>query len=136
MGEALPLAREYGYAGEADDSCLDALLDAVQLHAVRPHTRGTGHAQATAALRPSSLAVVQAQAPGWAVTTCMHQALDLDEWGRWLLTAMDDAPSEAELAARLASRLDAAGIGFAPEQPAQWVAHYLALFRRHGLLDN
>lgn len=132
---ALGLAKEYGYRGEADAEFLEALLDLVQLHGVRLHhvvpasPDLEGHP-----LRALPLTRLQAASPGWPVTNPLHRALDIDDWGRVLLSAMDGSKDLDKLAHFLLQELSAAGIQAAPEQVAQHVEDYIEFFRRQGLM--
>ncbi len=135
-GQALELAREYGYRGEADAAFLEALLDfaqlqGVRLHAVIPERRDCS---GDFPLAPP-LARAQASVSGWPVTNAFHVALDVDEWGRSLLAAMDGSMSIDALATRLLQELNATGIQATAEQAAQHAHDYVGFFRRQGLLS-
>ncbi len=135
MNHALPLAREYGYAGDPDEVFMEALLDFVQFHGLRLHTRAQV-ATSTGSELPLAKALARAQAASreWPVTTRFHQALDLDEWGRWLITLMNGKTPAAGLAARLAENLAASNIEASPQQAIQAVEDYVAFFRRQGII--
>lgn len=136
VSHALALAHEYGYSGEADVEFLDALLDFVQMQGVRLHALIPPHKGTLADFpRVSSLARVQAVTPGSPVTNAFHVALDVDEWGRKLLLAMDGGASAEALSSYLVNELARARITATPEQAAQHVQSYLQLFRRQGLVD-
>lgn len=135
LDHALSLAKEYGYTGEVDDAFREALLDFVQLHGLRLHTRPRILARSETGLpRASLLAAMQAGSEAWPVTNHFHQALDLDEWGRWLITVMDGETPLERLARQLAGKLEAAGIKFASEQALQAVASYSKLFAMQGII--
>jgi SAM-dependent methyltransferase len=131
---ALELAREYGYRGEADGAFLEALLDCVQMQGLRLH--GFCPARAAASLDfPQAAALARAQAgAGWPVTNAFHLALDVDEWGRRLLVAMNGNASVEALALYLRRELREAGIQAESEQAAAHVLAYLEFFLRQGLL--
>ncbi|NWG75594.1 MAG: methyltransferase domain-containing protein [Rubrivivax sp.] len=134
VGHAVELAREYGCRGEADDEFLEALLDFAQMQGLRLHAFIPPHAAATADFpQASGLARSQAAAPGWPVTNAFHLALDIDEWGRRLLAAMDGSMSIEALGKRLLSELGEAGIRATPEQAALHAQNYVAFFRRQAL---
>lgn len=136
LDHALPLAKEYGYAGEADEAFREALLDFVQLHGVRLHTRPHVSHESEADLpRSTMLAKTQAASREWPVTNQFHQALDLDEWGRWLISSMDGKTGAEELARLLAGKLESAGMRMTSDQAMQAVAHYIVLFGQQGILD-
>jgi SAM-dependent methyltransferase len=135
VGRALELAREYGYAGEADDEFLEALLDFAQMHGVRLHAFRS--AQASLPGEPPQafpLSRLQAASAGWAVTNVHHVALDIDVWGRALLAAMDGHRSVAALAQHVLNGLAEAGIQAEAGQALQLTNDYLAFFRRQGLI--
>jgi SAM-dependent methyltransferase len=134
LDHALPLAKEYGYAGKADDAFKEALLDFVQLHGVRLHTQARVSADPGTGLpQPTALAKTQAGSSEWPVTNRFHQALDLDEWGRWLITVMDgNTPFEA-LARMLEKKLADAGIQSGAEQALEIVENYIGFFRQQGI---
>lgn len=135
LSKANLFAREYGYDGLVDAYFNEALLDFVQLQGVRVHRQpNMALPEITAAPLASRLARAQALSPGWPVTNTFHQALDMDEWGRWLLTVLDGKTSQKQLAEGLIEKLDKAGIEAMPEQSADATEHYLNFFERHGLL--
>ncbi len=135
-GRALQLAREHGYRGEADAAFLEALLDFAQMHGVRLHACVPARAAAADGCpRVSRLARAQASAD-WPLTSAFHQALDIDEWGRGLLAAMDGGTPLEALAQQLRQALHAAGVELGAEQAAQHVRQYLEFFRRQGLLGD
>ncbi len=136
LSKAHVFAREYGYDGSAEETFNEALLDFAQLHGVRLH-RNSDAALSENSDQPlaTALAHAQAQSPVWPVSNAFHQALDLDEWGRWLLTALDGKTSQQQLADGLAARLAKAGIEATPELTADAMAHYLHFFARQGLLQ-
>jgi hypothetical protein len=137
LDHALPLAKEYGYMGEADAAFMEALLDFCQFHGVRLHTEVHAAARSEAGMPQATvLARIQAESREWPVTTMFHQALDLDEWGRWLITVMDGKASLPALGDHLAHRLADHGIQFEPGQPDELVTRYLAMFRRCGIADS
>lgn len=132
---ALELAREYGYRGEADEEFLEALLDFAQMQGMRLHTFTPAHPAGSGDYpQASMLARVQAVTPGWSVTNAFHVALDVDEWGRRLLAAMDGSLSINALGQYLLRALAEAGIQATPEQAAQHAQRYLEFFRRQGLI--
>jgi SAM-dependent methyltransferase len=133
---ALELAREYGYRGEADEAFLEALLDFVQMHGVRLHSFVQPH-EMTAPGLPQAFALARAQAssPGWPVTNAFHLALDVDEWGRRLLAALDGGTSIEAIGQYLLKELAEAGIQATPEQAASHAQSYLEFFRRQGLIS-
>lgn len=134
LDHALPLAKEYGYAGEADDAFREALLDFVQLHGVRLHTQARVSAESGTALpRSTMLAISQAASREWPVTNRFHQALDLDEWGRWLITVMDGGTPVESLPGILEKKLADAGIQSSVEQALEIVENYIAFFRQQGI---
>lgn len=134
LDHALPLANEYGYADEADDAFREALLDFVQLHGVRLHTQARVSAESGTALpRSTMLAISQAASREWPVTNRFHQALDLDEWGRWLITMMDGGTSVESLPGILEKKLADAGIQSSVEQALEIVENYIAFFRQQGI---
>lgn len=135
LRRALELAREYGFAGEADEEFREALLDMVQLQGVRLHTCRTPP-PATQAGTPQvcPLARLQASSAGWAVTNVHHTALDIDDWGRFLLAAADGKSPPEMLAQRLLARLGEAGIEAEAGAALQLTKDYLEFFRRQGLL--
>ena len=66
--------------------------------------------------------VARAQASAdWPLTSAFHQALDIDEWGRGLLAAMDGGTPLEALAQQLRQALHAAGVELGAEQAAQHV---------------
>lgn len=130
---ALELAREYGYRGETDEAFLEALLDFVQLQGLRLHVFIP--ARAMAPERATALARAQAGTANWPVTNAFHLALDIDEWGRKLLVAMDGSMPAESLGRHLLDALTRAGIAAAPEQAAQHAQSYLGFFRRQGLVE-
>jgi SAM-dependent methyltransferase len=135
VSAALTLARQYGYPGEADAQFQEALLDQIQLHTI--HLHRTGPAVSTAdgdQPRTSDLVRLQAGSVTWPVITPFHRALDLDDWGRKLLAAMDGRQSVPALAGSLLQALADAGITVTAEQAHEHVLNYLAFFRRQGLL--
>ena len=134
--QAHALAREYGYDGWADAEFDEALLDFAQLHGLRLHTSPKPHC-AEPGGKPVAIRLAQVQSciSGWPVTNTFHQALDMDEWGRWLLTMMDGKTNVQELAKRLRQKLVAGGIVASPEQAEAALSHYLEFFTRHGLLQ-
>jgi hypothetical protein len=133
--QAKKIASEYGYDSRADESFVEALLDFVQLHGVRLHGKANAASPEMAEMpQASNLARAQASSPGWPVTNAFHQALDMDEWGRWLLTALDGKANQQQLSEGLAKKLTEAGIESAPVQIAEALAHYLDFFARQGLL--
>lgn len=133
--QAKDFACEYGYDGQRDDSLNEALLDIVQLHGVYLHGHANRH-EVTGQPQATNLARVQAANPGWPVTNRFHQALDMDEWGRWLLTALDGRTDIQPLSEELATKLAKVGIQSAPAQAREAVAHYLDFFARQGLLQT
>lgn len=133
---ALALAREYGYRGEADGEFLEALLDFTQMHGLRLHTfLPANPAASTDFPLASALTRAQAASPGWPVTNAFHSALDMDEWGRRLLSAMDGGKSTEALQGRLLEELAEADIHAAPEQAARHVQSYVEFFRRQKLIS-
>lgn len=135
LDHALPLAKEYGYAGEADDVFREALLDFVQLHGVQLHTQAHFSAESGTALPWSTmLALTQAGSREWPVTNQFHQALDLDEWGRWLITVMDGCLTVESLSDQLKNKLSESGIQSDPEQTRQAVEHYIGIFMQQGIV--
>jgi SAM-dependent methyltransferase len=135
ISHALTLAREYGYSGEADEAFIEALLDFAQMQGMRLHTSCPEHAATlTGFPQASTLTRTQAANPGWAVTNIFHLALDMDEWGRRLLAAMDGSASTEMLGQQLLKGLGEAGIQATPEQAAQHVENYLEFFRRQGIV--
>lgn len=137
LDHALPLAKKYGYAGEADVAFRETLLDFVQLHGVRLHTQARVSSEPETALpRSTMLAQTQAVSRVWPVTNQFHQALDLDEWGRWLISKMDGKTPLEELARQLADKLEVAGIQFVPEQALQAVESHTILFANLGIVDR
>ena len=134
LDHALPLAKEYSYTGEVDDAFREALLDFVQLHGVRLHTQAHFSTESgTAFPRSTMLAISQAASREWPVTNRFHQALDLDEWGRWLITVMDgDTPVEG-LSGMLDKKLADADIQSGAEQALEIVENYTAFFRQQGI---
>jgi len=137
VGYALNLAREYGYRGEADEEFQGALLDLIQLHGIRLHRVVPVPAEASGD-QPmvSKLARLQANSPGWPVTNDFHRALDIDEWGRMLLAAMDGSKTVEELVEYLSQTLGESGIQATLELAAQYAENYLAFFRRQGLVAS
>lgn len=135
VSQALSLAHEYGYRGDADEGFLEALLDMAQLHGVRLH-RVAPPLAAGDSTTPcvSALTRLQATSAGWPVVNPFHRALDIDEWGRRLLASMDGSVSVDELAGSLSKALAEAGIQAIPEQALQHVETYLEFFRRQGLI--
>lgn len=136
FAQAQKFAREYGYDGSADDGFNEALLDFAQLHGVRLHAQANmAEPELTDNPLASPLAHAQAQSPGWPVTNLFHQALDMDEWGRWLLTATDGQTSRQKLAEGLAESLAKADIQVTKEQASVALTHYLEFFAQQGLLQ-
>lgn len=134
LDHALPLAKEYGYAGEVDDAFREALLDFVQLHGVRMHTHALVSAEPETVLpRSTMLAMAQAASREWPVTNRFHQALDLDEWGRWLITLLDGGTPVEGLPGMLEKKLADAGIQSGAEQALEIVENYIAFFRQQGI---
>lgn len=132
---ALNLAREYGYLGEADEAFLDALLDFTQMQGLRLHAFLPENPAAPADVhRAFALTRAQAASQDWPVTGAFHSALDMDEWGRRLLAAMDGGKSAEALQGHLLEELARAGIQATPEQAAQHVRSYLEFFRRQKLI--
>lgn len=136
-GHAIELAREYGYRGEADEAFLEALLDFAQMQGLRLHAFSPPHG-VTAKDFPEAtmLARAQASTANWPVTNAFHLALDIDEWGRNLLAAMDGSMSIEDLGRRLLKVLGEAGIQATPEQTALHAQNYVAFFRRQGLIGQ
>ena len=136
FAQAQKFAREYGYDGSADDGFNEALLDFAQLHGVRLRAQAN-MAQPELSDQPlaSRLARAQAQKSGWPVTNLFHQALDMDEWGRWLLTTMDGQTSRQKLAEGLAESLAKADIQVTKEQASEALTRYLEFFAQQGLLQ-
>lgn len=79
------------------------------------------------------LAISQAASREWPVTNRFHQALDLDEWGRWLITMMDGGTSVESLPGILEKKLADAGIQSSVEQALEIVENYIAFFRQQGI---
>jgi len=132
---ALALAREYGYRGEPGEALNEALLDFAQMHGLRLHACVPAKPAASAGFpQASALTRAQAASPGWPVTNAFHSALDMDEWGRRLLAAMDGSTSVEALERLLLEGLGQAGIQATPEQAAQHVHGYLEFFRRQGIV--
>lgn len=132
---ALELARTYGYRGGIDEEFLEALLDFTQMQGVRLHVFEQPCAvEATDFPRASRLTRQQASSPGWPVINFQHQALDVDEWGRKLLTALDGSASIESLGDYLYRVLVDAGIQAGPTQTAGHVRDYLDFFGRQGLI--
>ena len=135
LDHALPLAKEYGFTGEADEAFNEALLDFVQLHGIRLHSQPRALEDAEIGLPQStSLARTQAKSPEWPVTNVFHQALDLDEWGRWLITLMDGKASIDTLSKQLETKLVESGIQSSPEQTQEILENYTAFFRQQGIV--
>lgn len=135
FSQASTFAREYGYDGSADDGFDEALLDFVQLHGLRLHTSpNAGRVESGVELAATRLAQTQSRNTGWPVTNVFHQALDLDEWGRWLLGVMDGNTDANVLATGLMQKLAAGGIEASPQQADAALAQYLEFFARQGLL--
>lgn len=135
LDHALPLAREYGFIGEVDEAFNETLLDFVQLHGIRLHSQPRALEDAEIGLPQSTpLARTQAKSPEWPVTNVFHQALDLDEWGRWLITSMDGITPVEALARLLEEKLMDSGIQSGQEQATEVVENYIAFFRQQGLV--
>lgn len=136
LDHALPLAKKYGYAGEVDEAFMEALLDFVQLHGVRLHTHVCASNQsATEWLKATSLAKTQAENTKWPVTNQFHQALDLDQWGRWLITMLDGKTPPAVLASQLTEKLAESGISVDSAQVLEIVETYLVFFRQQEIAN-
>lgn len=135
LDHALPLAKEYGYADEVDEAFNEALLDFVQLHGIRLHAQPRTLKDAETRLPQStSLARTQAESPEWPVTNAFHQALDLDEWGRWLITSMDGITPVEALARLLEEKLMDSGMQSGQEQATEVVENYIAFLRQQGIV--
>lgn len=135
-GHALALAREYGYRGEAGEAFNEALLDFTQMHGLCLHTCVPARpAVSTGFPQASALTRAQTASPDWPVTNAFHSALDMDEWGRRLLAAMDGSASVEALERLLLEGLGQAGIQATPQQAAQHVQSYLEFFQRQGLIN-
>ncbi len=132
---ALHLAREYGYSGGADEAFQEALLDFAQMQGLRLHGFIPPRTETSAEFpRATALARAQAAMPGWPVTNAFHLALDIDEWGRRLLVAMDGKNPVAMLGLHLQNALAEADIRAAPEEAEAHVQSYIEFLRRQGLL--
>lgn len=115
---------------------MEALLDFVQLHGVRLHTHVCASNQsATEWLKATSLAKTQAENTKWPVTNQFHQALDLDQWGRWLITMLDGKTPPAVLASQLTEKLAESGISVDSAQVLEIVETYLVFFRQQEIAN-
>lgn len=127
---------EYGVAEKIDENAFrDALFQLVMTHGVMPSVSALSYVNEPGERpRAHELARLQAESPGWVVSSARQVAMDLDAPGRILLGLLDGSRTIDALTVVMQARLADAGGDPSLETVREMTRRQLWLFARQGLL--